>query len=147
MRVQRLHFLAASFALLLWIVFGRALFLLGSESSLVGVAQNLTLVLGGAFLVGLLLFWVLTLVRKSSKLDFVSALKNSLILAGVIIFFYYGYAIWFWDWPSNDQKGQPMYYENYSHWFGFLILAGSIALWIFWNRKLSKEKQHLNQGE
>ena len=145
MSVQRVHFLAASFALLLSIVFARALFLLVVDNGLIGVAQNLTLVFGGTFLVGLLLFWLLRLVRKSSKLDLVSALKNSLILASVILFFYYGYAIWIWNWPSNDQKDQPMYYENSWHWVGFIILAFSIALWIFWNRKLSKKISH--QGE
>ena len=132
--------------LLLLIVFGQALFLLVTETSLAGILRNVALVYGGSLLVGLLAALMISLLRKSSKLGFLAVIKNSLISATSIFLFYYGFAIWRWDWPYNDQKGQPMYYENTLHWwFGFPVLVCSVALWIFWNRKLSKNKPH--QGE
>ena len=91
-------------------------------------------------LVGLVVALVISLIRKSSKLGLLAVFKNSLISASAIFLFFYGFAIWYWNWPYNDQKGQPMYYENSLHWFGFPILACSIALWILWNRKLSKKE-------
>ncbi len=145
MRTYRLHFLWLSFVLLLLIVFGRALFLLVTETSLAGILRNVALVYGGSFLVGLLVALMISLLRKSNKLGFIAVLKNSLITASSIFLFYYGFAIWRWNWPYNDQKGQPMYYENSLHWFGFLVLALSIALWIFWNRRLGNSEP--NQGE
>ena len=147
MKNYRLHFLLLSFVLLLLIVFGRVLFLLVTETSLAGILRNVAIVYGGSLLVGLLVAMLVYVLRKSSKLGFLAVIKNSLISASAIFLFYYGFAIWRWNWPYNDQKGQPMYYENSLHWFGFAILVVSIALWIFWNRKLSKEKQHLHQGE
>jgi threonine/homoserine/homoserine lactone efflux protein len=130
---------------LLLIVFGRALFLLVTETSLAGILRNVALVYGGSFLVGLLVALMISVLRKSNKLGFIAVIKNSLITASSIFLFYYGFAIWRWNWPYNDQKGQPMYYENSLHWSGFAILALSIALWIFWNRRLSTSEH--NQGE
>lgn len=146
MKSYRLHFLLLSFMLLILIVFGQALFLMVTETSLAGILRNVALIYGGSLLVGLLAALIIFLLRKSIKLGFLAVMKNSLISATSIFLFYYGFAIWRWDWPYNDQKGQPMYYENTLHWWlGFPILVGSIALWIFWNRKLGKNKPH--QGE
>jgi hypothetical protein len=124
---------------LLLIVFGRALFLLVTETSIAGILRNVALVYGGSLLVGILVALMISLLRKSNKLGFLAVIKNSLITASSIFLFYYGFAIWRWNWPYNDQKGQPMYYENSLHWFGFLVLALSIALWIFWNRRLGNQ--------
>lgn len=141
MKTYRLHFLALSVVLLLLIVFGRDLFLLGTETNLAGVARNFALVFGGSFLAGLVVGWVVNLLSASSKLGFPELVKNSLICASAIYLFFYGYAIWFWAWPTNDQKDQPMNYEGYWHWIGFVILLFSIALWIFWNRNLRKKEK------
>lgn len=141
MKTYRLHFLALSVVFSLLIVFGRALFLLGTETNLAGVVRNFALVFGGSLLVGLVVGWAIKLLRKSSKLGFPGMVKNSLICASAIFLFFYGYAIWFWAWPTNDQKDQPMYYDGYWHWIGFVVLLFSIALWIFWNRNLRKKEK------
>lgn len=149
MNGRLLHFLTLTLSVLLLVVFGRALFTLTTDTRVELVLLNFVLVFASVGLLGAVLGVLVSFVWKSKRIDFLASLRNSVILSSCVLMFFYGFAFWRWNWPYNDERTQPMYYEN--AWVTFLIgaplIAASIVLWNFWSRRLTNSKLVSLQGE
>ncbi len=149
MNGRLLHFRTLTFSVLLFVVFGKALFALTTDTSIELVLLNFALVFAVVSVLGAVLASLVSFLWKSKKIDFLDSLSNSVILSSCVLMFFYGFAFWRWNWPYNDQRTQPMYYEN--AWLTFLVgvtlIVASIVVWNFWARRLTNSKAVSLQGE
>jgi len=132
MNSRTLHFLTLSFLWLLFVVFGRGLTYLNIDTTFSGVAANIVNSSLALVLCGVLLKLLFSTVASKSSTTFWQSISNSLVLSLVTILGFYGGIIQIFNWPYNQERTTPDYYENsvFTFFLGLGLNLGALAIWV-----------------
>jgi len=132
MNSRMLHFLALGFLELLFVLFGKGLTYLNIDTTFSGVAANIVNSSLALVLCGVLLMLLISTVASKSSATFWQSISNSLVLSLVTMLGFYGGIIQIFNWPYNQERTTPDFYENsgFTFFLGLGLYSGALVIWV-----------------
>jgi hypothetical protein len=121
-----------SFLWLLFVVFGRGLTYLNIDTSFSGVVFNIISSAVALALCGVLVKFLIGALASKFSVTFGESLLNSLVVSLVAMLEFYGGIIAIFNWPYNQERTTPDFYENsgFTFFLGLGLYLGALVIWV-----------------